>query len=100
MSNEKLLLRYQKASEEIRRMEESSSRLKKLGEKEMDETKEKIRAGWDGENADAFLKKYDSLCERICSSASSLRVLAEEMRKSADRLKKADSRMADQISGK
>lgn len=98
MSDDKILLQYQKVADQIRRMEDSASRIKKLGGQEMDQIHEKIRSGWQGENADAFLKKYDSLQQKMRASASDLGTLADEMKKSADRIVKADSRMADQIS--
>lgn len=73
-------LDYSKANAVADQLEEIAVRLVKMNNGELEQTSNKIRVSWDGENAYRFLDKYSATREEIIKTVSDLKITAEKIR--------------------
>ena len=83
-------LQYRTALQQASRLEELAENLLRTARTGVGETMSELQICWTGENARAFIQKEEALRDRIVKRADLLRRTAEEIRKAADALYKAE----------
>lgn len=98
MEEDDILLHIRKSRDEILKLEESSQRIQRIGKNDLEDIFQKIRQCWNGENAEAFLKKCGILQEKINASGESLSAMASSMKDSVEYVQNTDLKMAERLS--
>lgn len=89
-------MNYKRALSQAAQLEEASEALRRTAVSAIaDISRDLSGGGWQGENADAFLKKLSLLTERIQTSAKQLRDAAAALRRIAQNTYDAEMRALD-----
>lgn len=85
----------------IRRAQEISNVIQVLNARKIDllQTSNSLHAAWQGEAANTFQVKLDSLIKELDASIKEMSAILRDILAIADRIKKEDERLASEIGG-
>ena len=89
-----IFLDYQQACRQVEEMKDTAECLRKLSAN-LEDTMQKLSAGWKGDSAAAYLQKSELLKDDIWGTAELLGQIADAVHLTAEELRKADETAAD-----
>ncbi len=94
--SKKLMTRYQinvnlnQALDQARKLENAASDLERQVVAKLDDVAGELHAAWKGESATVYISKEQSLRDEIKSTASEMRSIADDIRRTANRIAQAE----------
>ena len=82
-SAHKIRMDFELAKRQAQRLEEDACKMDRIADGKMADAMERLAAGWTGENSVKFIKKESRLQSEMCSTADSLRRVADTIREIA-----------------
>lgn len=89
-SKSEIQFNFQQALKRAEELEEIAEELKRLADRELEDSFDSLSAAWKGEAASAYLRKGSRLKEKILRSAKDLKSTAAVIRRTAKRIYDAE----------
>lgn len=83
-------LNFNRAKQQADRLEEIGNEIRRMANKDYEDTLNGISAAWKGENANAYLSKARNLQNNIIGTGDDLIAVANEIRRKAQRVYNAE----------
>lgn len=78
------------AKKQSRELEEIAVNIKRIAERDMEETIQNLTYSWKGKNAQAYIKKVENLKGDIGQSSKDVEAIMETLKKVSDTISKAE----------
>lgn len=90
---------FDNAIAQAKRLENSAEQMR-ASQRQLDEIKASLKAGWEGESANLYFQKCEQLGNKLRRTAEDLEQIARVIRKSAKTYRDAEMRALDAIKTK
>ena len=90
MSRYTIEMNFSRAKRQAEQLEEAASRLEKIASGSIDEALGTVSGNWEGENADQYLRKAQTIRDKLLTTSGDIKGTAQTVRTIAETIYKAE----------